>query len=88
MAPKDDELLMRHTDDFLFLTPYLDRATSFLDTLLPGGWSDSLHWLVITLRIHVRGLTNLQNQKNIHELHKCVKYFIFVVHNHHALWEE
>lgn len=36
VAPQHDELLMRHTDDFLFVTPYLDRATLFLDSLLPG----------------------------------------------------
>ena len=35
-APQSDELLMRHTDDFLFVTPYLDRANAFLDELVPG----------------------------------------------------
>ena len=31
-----EEILMRQVDDFLYVTPYLDRAVRFADILLKG----------------------------------------------------
>ena len=42
---KEDELLMRMVDDFLFVTPYKDRAEKFLDDMLKGIGIFFITWI-------------------------------------------
>ena len=44
-----EEILMRQVDDFLYVTPYIDRARTFAETLLKGAVQVFFQWLTLML---------------------------------------
>ena len=44
-----EEILMRQVDDFIFVTPYIDRARTFADILFRGSF---FLWLIIIILVN------------------------------------